>query len=734
MTGEGAFPTICRQCDMRCGLLVELTGARLSRITGLKTHPQNRGRLCPKGPAAIDTVYHPERLLRPLKKTASGAFREIPLEQAMQEIAARLAEIRDRHGARAIACWQGEALGFGQQEHYARRFMHALGSPNFLSCNSVCYVARYLAYKLVQGYWNPCPDFRNARLILLWGANPPVSHFTFMAAIEEALQRGARLIVIDPRKTEIARKAHVHLMPWPGTDGAIAWGWIRHLLDSGRYDRDLAEKRSMGFEDLAFYAQAFTPERVARETGLDRHRIQTCARMIADCLPRVAGYVGVALEHQDNGVDTCRSIACLGGLCGAVDAPGGDPWPEGLELNRLDLYRELPLMDRQPVGAQAYPVLYDLYHEPHAMTGIDAMLGEGPYPLRALLVAGGNPANTNPNSAKTTRALANLDLLVVRDLFLTETAQLAHYVLPAASFLERSELHVYSHYQWLSLSRKLLDIPGVVDEYSFWRGLAHLLGFGERYFPWESEAEVNRWLLEPTGLTLSQLEEHPEGLRYKPVRYHKQADQPLPTPSGKFEFQLALFGELRLLRPAAVQGAARPACPLRALPLRPDHGGPKEGVPALPVPQYCALPQAAPGSGGGDPPGGCGPAGAPGSTAAQAELGGGADAGQGPDRGGGRDPPRGPAGHPRLGKGGQCEPSHPRHGNRPHQRLSPADFRAGAGYGGRDGQERRMAVTRRLSFGRPGFRSQPLEFPRLTSYVRVNIMPMATEHIRIRNE
>jgi anaerobic selenocysteine-containing dehydrogenase len=305
-------------------------------------------------------------------------------------------------------------------------------------------------------------------------------------------------------------------MPWPGTDGAISWGWIHHLLESGRYDRDLAEKRSVGFEDLAAYAQAFTPERVARETGLDRHRLQTCARMIADCLPRVAGYVGVALEHQDNGVDTCRSIACLGGLCGALDAPGGDPW--------------------LPVGAKAYPVLYDLYHEPHAMTGIDAMLGVGPYPLRALLVAGGNPANTNPNTAKTTGALAKLDLLVVRDLFLTETAQFAHYVLPAASFLERSELHVYSHYQWLSLSRKLLEIPGVLDEYSFWRELAQKLGFGERYFPWKDETEVNRWLLEPTGLTLSQLEEHPEGLRYKPVRYHKQADQPLPTPSGKFEF------------------------------------------------------------------------------------------------------------------------------------------------------------------------------------------------------
>jgi anaerobic selenocysteine-containing dehydrogenase len=151
-------------------------------------------------------------------------------------------------------------------------------------------------------------------------------------------------------------------------------------------------------------------------------------------------------------------------------------------------------------------------------------------------VAGGNPANTNPNAAKAARALANLDLLVVRDLFHTETTELADYILPAASFLERSELHVYSHYQWLSLSRRVLEIPGVVDEYSFWRELAHRLGFGERYFPWKDEAAINRWLLEPTGITVEQLERHPEGLQYKPVRYRKPEGESLPTPSGKFEF------------------------------------------------------------------------------------------------------------------------------------------------------------------------------------------------------
>jgi anaerobic selenocysteine-containing dehydrogenase len=510
----------------------------------MKAHPQNIGRLCPKGPAAIDTVYHPDRLLKPLKKDGSGSFREISLEQAMAEIADKLAEIGERHGRRAIAAWHGEALGFAQQEMYPRRFLHALGSPNFLSVNSLCYVSRYIAYRLVQGYWNACPDFRGARCILLWGTNPPVSHFTFMHAIEQALEKGAKLIVIDPRSTEISRKADLHLRPMPGTDGALAWGLMRYLIQTGRYDREFVAQHSVGFQQAAAYAQEFTPEKVSRISGVPVERIEECAGLIAGGRPRSINYVGVSLEHQENGVNAVRAIACLGGLIGAVDRQGADPWPEPLGERSLTLYDELPLMDQQPVGAADYPVLYDFYKECNTMKAVEAMLGAGPYPLRALIVSGGNPANTNPNVAGVAEAFGRLDLLVVRDLFLTETTALADYVLPAASFLERSELHIYSHYQWVSMSRRILEIPGVVDEYAFWRDLARRLGFGGRYFPWANEEQVNGWLLEPTGITPRQLELHPEGRQYKAVRFEKYRRQPLATPSGKFEFSSRYLEDL----------------------------------------------------------------------------------------------------------------------------------------------------------------------------------------------
>jgi anaerobic selenocysteine-containing dehydrogenase len=260
------------------------------------------------------------------------------------------------------------------------------------------------------------------------------------------------------------------------------------------------------------------------------------AQMITENRPRIVNFVGNGLEHHENGINNIRAVACLGGLCGALDIQGGDPWPEGMGGRELTLYEELPLLDQKPIGADRFPVLYQLRQECHTMTAMNFMLGKGEYPLRGLIIAAANPVITNPNSLKVAKALSSLDLLVVRELFLTETARLAHYVLPAASFLERSELHFHTNYQRVTLTTRVMGAPEVVDEYTFLHDLAHRLGFGEKYFPWKNEEELNRWILEPTGISLEELKKHPEGLTYKPIRYQKYKEKPLATPTGKFEF------------------------------------------------------------------------------------------------------------------------------------------------------------------------------------------------------
>jgi len=541
---RGVINTLCRQCDMRCGQEIFIEGGRVTEIKGLETHPQNRGRICHKGRAAVDLVNHPDRLLKPLKRRSDGTFREISYDQAMSEIAETLVKIKNQVAPRSVGVWKGEALGFFQQEEYARRFVHAFGSPNYFSNDSECFNGRFIGYKVVQGYWNPCPDFERTDLMVFWGSNPPFSHPPLARLIANGRDRGAKVIVVDPRLTPIGYKADLFIQPLPGTDGALAWGFIRHLIETQNYDRPFVEKHSVGFDLLAQYAKRFDPDYVEKQTGVPKEIFIQAARMISENRPKIAHYVGNGLEHHENGINNIRAVACLGGLCGALDIEGGDPWPETMGGRDLTLYHELPLLDQKPIGADKFPVLYQLRRECHTMLAMDYMLGNGDYPLRGLIITGANPVLTNPNSRKVKEAFASLDLLVVRELFLTDTAKLAHYVIPAASFLERSELHYHTHCQLVTLTTKVLEIPGVHDEYTFWRDLAQRLGFAERYFPWANEEEVNRWILEPTGITLEELKKHPEGIVYKPIRFGKYATKPLATPTGKFEFSSQYLKDL----------------------------------------------------------------------------------------------------------------------------------------------------------------------------------------------
>jgi anaerobic selenocysteine-containing dehydrogenase len=531
--GRETQQTLCRMCDDRCGIDVHLEDGRIVDILGNKDHLWNRGRLCVKARAAVDMAYHPDRILTPLKRT-EGGWQEVSPEQALDEIAERLAAIEERHGARSIGVWKGEAIGFGQQENLARRFVHALGSPNYLSNDSMCYAARYFGFKLVDGAW-PVPDLENAACIVFWGANPPYAHPNMTQFVTAARRKGATLVVVDPRLSAMARRADIHAGVLPGTDGALAWGLIHQLIAAGAYDSDFVERHTVGFAKVAEYARAFTPEAVEAETGVPAATVRAIARTLAGAAPRVATYVGNGLEHHENGVNNIRAVAVLDGLLGTLDQVGGAFIKEPPPLRDLTLYEEVPLRHLGPLGADCFPVLYDLRRECHSMTAIDAVLKDDPYPLRALIVTGANPASTNPNSPKVLEALRSLDLLVVRDLFMSETAAVADYVLPAASFLERTELHAHAKFQILSVTRRVVSWPGVQGEYEFWHDLAHRLGIGE-FFPWEDETALNRWLLEPTGLTLEELEAHPEGVEYGPPRPGRWKQTGFDTPSGKVEF------------------------------------------------------------------------------------------------------------------------------------------------------------------------------------------------------
>lgn len=532
---SGVVPTLCRMCDTRCAVNVHIKDRVLTDITPFPGHPVNQGRMCPRGGAALDFFYHQERILTPLKRRSDGEFEAISYEQALDEIAQRLAELKKTYGARSVGVWKGEGLGFFQQESYARRFIHGFGSPNYFSNDSICFNGRYLGHHLVCGFWNPYPEFDQARIILLFGTNPPMCHPPFMREFADARNKGAKLVVIDPRLNPIACYADIFAQPYPGTDGALVWGLIRYLIQTNNYDSDLVDRFAIGFEKIAAYAERFTPGYVEEQSGIFGHVVEEIGRLIVKNQPHISIFPGTGLEHHINGVNTVRAVAVLSCLCGTLGLPSGLFRPEPLEIRSLAPAGELAPEENRPIGADRFPVLYDIRRECHTLTAMDYMLGKGEYPFKGLILTAANPAVSNPNTGKVERALASLDLFVVNDFFMTRTARLAHYILPAATFLESEELHFYPKQQRVNLTRRVARVDGIHNMYRIWHDLALRLGFGDD-FPWADDSEVNRWLLEPTELTVEKLWQHPEGIVYKPVRYLKHLNGELPTPSGKLEF------------------------------------------------------------------------------------------------------------------------------------------------------------------------------------------------------
>ena len=543
---SGVVPTLCRMCDTRCAINVHIKNNVLTDITPFEGHPTNRGRICPRSGAALDLFYHLDRILKPLKRQEDGSFIAISYEQALDEISERMISLKIQHGAQSVGVWKGEGLGFYQQEGYARRFIQGFGSPNYFSNDSACYNGRYLGNHLVCGFWNAFPEFDRARLIMLIGTNPPICHPPFMREFADARSRDAGLIMIDPRLNPVACYADIFAQPYPGTDGALAWGLIRYLIKTNSYDHDLVDRYTIGFDKIAAYAEKFTPGYVEEQSGIYSHVVEEIAKLLIKNSPAVSIYPGAGLEHHENGVNSIRAFTILSCLCGALGQPTGLFRPEAPGIRDLTIYDDMPLEDAQPIGADKFPALYQIRRECHSMTAMDYMLGKGEYPLKGLIIAAANPAVSNPNTRKVEKALSSLDLLVVNDFFMTRTARLAHYILPASTFLEREELHFYPTRQLVNITCKVARVKGLRNEYLMWHDLAHRLGFGESLFPWPDDTAVNRWLLEPTGLTVDRLRQFPQGYAYRPVKYQKHLRSQLPTPSGKLEFASPYLQQLGL--------------------------------------------------------------------------------------------------------------------------------------------------------------------------------------------
>jgi anaerobic selenocysteine-containing dehydrogenase len=525
---------------------VYLEDGRITKVEGMKEHPLNKGVLCPKGEAALEYVYSPDRLKYPLIKK-NGNWQRITWDEALDTIADKLIKIKETDGARAFATAIGMPVLLSGSINPAiiRRFCYIYGSPNCFSVESMCYRSRIISYMLTYGRFRVA-DPVNAKLILLWASNPLNSFPTIGEDIRRSREKGAKLIVIDPRKTPFAKQADIHVTPRPGSDCALLLGVMNVIISEGLYDKGFVDKWTVGFDKLVEHVKSYSPEKVEKLTGVAVKTIQDVARMYATTRPACIVQGTNALDQQASGLQNGRAVSILQAITGNIDVAGGFIRAPRLRENTIEMTVR---PGEKAIGQAEYPEFFGIggheFGEGQTMLLMETLLTGKPYPIKGMIVSGANPLLTWPNSKKVEKGLRNLDFLVVMDQFMSETANIADMVLPAATFMEKTELCDYYTLwgvPWVMLRKKVISYGECLSDVEFWIKLAKRMGY-EESFPWKNMEEIIDYVLAPSGLTIKYLtEEMPSGLPSSPVKYGI-SDATFNTKSGKIEIYSQLLAD-----------------------------------------------------------------------------------------------------------------------------------------------------------------------------------------------
>lgn len=428
---------ICRFCHATCGLVATLEAGRITKLRGDLDNPMYTGYSCIKGRNYHEFHASPDRILKPLRRNVNGDFESVASREALAEIAAKTRSILDRYGSRAVAMYGGTFSHFCPAGVMLREaFMDAIGSPMRFSNATIDQPGKPISMAL-HGKWGAGPqDFAEADVCLLVGANPLVSmwggipSFNPARRLHEARKRGLKLIVIDPRRSETARKADLHLQCLPGQDVALLAAMLRVIIEEGLHDKAFVEGETEGFAQLRETVAAFSPERVAAVAGVTADDIVAAARLFARA-QRGNATSGTGPSMAPHGVLMDYLVLALNTICGRW-VKAGERMP-----NRGVLFRQFSGVaraekPRSAVGSgEALRVrgLTDTAAGLPTAALADEILTPGEGQVRALFVIGGNPLLSWPNQEKTRRALESLELLVVIDPMLSATARQAHYVI-----------------------------------------------------------------------------------------------------------------------------------------------------------------------------------------------------------------------------------------------------------------------------------------------------------------
>ena len=325
-TGIEVKHTFCSVCEplFHCGIDAYVKDGRVVKIEGTPDYPVSNGNLCPKGHANRQYIYRADRIQTPLRRTGprgSGQFEEISWEEAYREIAARLKQLKAAYGPESVLFYSGYAKWY---RSFLQRLAHSFGSPNFGSESSTCHMATVEAWKDMVGTFSAY-DVQNAATFMAWAVNPYHSKPTQLRQLYEVKERGQKIVVIDPRVTPMTTKlADLHLRIRPGTDGALALGMGKLIIDNGWVDRDYVEHHVHGFEAYAGYVRQFDLKRVCEITGLAAKDVERATEWYATNKPSCISQSGAPIVHHRNGYQTFRAIMSLSAITGNYDVKGGN--------------------------------------------------------------------------------------------------------------------------------------------------------------------------------------------------------------------------------------------------------------------------------------------------------------------------------------------------------------------------------------------------------------------------
>jgi anaerobic selenocysteine-containing dehydrogenase len=543
--------SVCGLCVGNCGVLVTLEDGKAVAIKGDSESPLNQGDLCRIGLASLEYLYHPDRLKHPLKRTGErgeGKWQQISWDEAFSLAAEALNKVKQEYGPEAVVMVHGSAKG--SMDTHLVRLANAFGTPNVVCADHVCHVPRMLAAEFTFGFLPGAEYGYPPACIVSWGANNAETHFYKHKGLVQAVNKGAKLIAIDPLETEVAQMADLWLRVRPGSDLALALAMINVIINEGLYDKDFVDKWTVGFDKLKSHVQDYPPDQVAEITWVPADLIVKSARLYANSRP---GHIewGNALDHQLNSFQASRAISILMAITGNLGVPGGEIESassgfrygdtESSESGILGRWSyELELRDKIPREKRQNKVSADLnmlpdfrYALPQSV--IKSIMEGDPYYIRAAFIQASDPLSCWPNIQEAYRAFKKLDFLAVSDMFMTPTAALADIVFPVASYLEFDGIQMPPNGALAQLQQKVAQIGECRSDHEIINGLAKRLGLGE-YF-WDSIDNFWDAILEPVGLTFEEFKKIGcfTGKEKRTKQYKRYERNGFKTPSGKVE-------------------------------------------------------------------------------------------------------------------------------------------------------------------------------------------------------